>query len=245
MLHHFRTSKDIHNVVDATISIPVWGVHAQLQRNLQRTWLPFGALVIRIRTFINQLMCNPDTFVEPRKRYTSEGAMFCIHFTADERNRVYTCVTDKDYPARIAFMMLEEMQSKFLTKVGEKSLTAKEGSLNRSMKSSFSDLCIKYDDIRNVDRMAAVQDKVDVVKTIMEDNIQQMLANEERLDHISQNAENLNEQAKVFQNRSTALRRQMRCKAIKMWILLAFIVIILLVVIIVPIVNHYNNNENN
>lgn len=41
--------------------------------------------------------------------------------------------------------------------VGEKSLTAKEGSLNRTMKSSFSDLCIKYDDVRNVDRMAAVQ----------------------------------------------------------------------------------------
>ena len=43
------------------------------------------------------------------------------------------------------------------TKVGDKSLTAKEGGLTRTMKSSFSDLCIKYDDIRNVDRMAAVQ----------------------------------------------------------------------------------------
>ena len=42
-------------------------------------------------------------------------------------------------------------------KVGDKSLTAKEGGLSRTMKSSFSDLCIKYDDIRNVDRMAAVQ----------------------------------------------------------------------------------------
>lgn len=42
-------------------------------------------------------------------------------------------------------------------KVGDKSLTAKEGGLTRTMKSSFSDLCIKYDDIRNVDRMAAVQ----------------------------------------------------------------------------------------
>ncbi|CAM9438763.1 unnamed protein product [Discosporangium mesarthrocarpum] len=190
---------------------------------------------------IKELMCNPDTFVEPRKRYTSEGSMFCIHYTADDRNRVYTCVTDKEYPARIAFSMLEEMQSKFLTKVGEKSLTAKEGSLSRTMKSSFSDLCIKFDDVRNVDRLAAVQqDKVDVVKTIMEDNIQQMLANEERLEEISQNAENLNEQAKVFQNRSTALRRQMRCKAIKMWFLLAFVFIILLIAIIVPIANHYN-----
>lgn len=62
-------------------------------------------------------MSNPDTFVEPRKRYTSEGPMFSIHFTADDSQRVYCCVTDKEYPARIAFAMLEEMQTKFLTKV--------------------------------------------------------------------------------------------------------------------------------
>lgn len=35
---------------------------------------------------------------------------------------------------------------------------------------------------------------MDVVKTTMQDNIQQMLSNEERLDQISQNAEGLNEQ---------------------------------------------------
>lgn len=43
--------------------------------------------------------------------------MFAIHFVADDENRVYSCVTDKEYPARIAFAMLEEMQTKFLTKV--------------------------------------------------------------------------------------------------------------------------------
>ncbi|CAM9125594.1 unnamed protein product [Sphacelaria rigidula] len=191
---------------------------------------------------IKELMANPDTFVEPRKRYTSEGSMFSIHYTADDSNRVYSAVTDKEYPPRIAFAMLEEMQTKFLTKVGDKSLTAREGSLSRSMKSSFKDLCVKYEDVRNVDRMAAVQDKVDVVKMTMQDNIQQMLANEERLDQISQNAENLNEQAKVFENRSSALRRQMRCRAIKAWMALALVVIILLIIIIVPIVQHAKNN---
>ncbi|CAM9251228.1 unnamed protein product [Chrysoparadoxa australica] len=130
--------------------------------------------------------------------------------------------------------MLDEMQSKFITKVGEKSLTAKEGQLNRTMKSSFSDILNKFDDVRNVDKMAAVQDKVNIVKTVMEDNIQQMLANEEKLESIAVNAENLNEQAQVFQNRSTALRRQMRCKAIKMWLLIGLAVSLVLIIIIVP-----------
>lgn len=62
-------------------------------------------------------MSNPDTFVEPRKRYSVEGRMFSIHFVADDNTRIYSCVTDKEYPARIAFALLEEMQTKFLTKV--------------------------------------------------------------------------------------------------------------------------------
>ncbi len=45
--------------------------------------------------------------------------MFSIHFVADDSNRIYSCVTDKEYPARIAFAMLEEMQTKFLTKVND------------------------------------------------------------------------------------------------------------------------------
>lgn len=41
-----------------------------------------------------------------------------------------------------------------------------------------------------------------MVKMTMQDNIQQMLANEERLDQISENAENLNEQVRgVFRNK--------------------------------------------
>ena len=39
---------------------------------------------------------------------------------------------------------------------------------------------------------------MDVVKTTMQDNIQQMLSNEERLDQISQNAEGLNEQVSAL-----------------------------------------------
>lgn len=44
--------------------------------------------------------------------------------------------------------MLEEVESKFLSKVGDKSLTAKEAGLSRTVRSSFQDICIKYDDVR-------------------------------------------------------------------------------------------------
>eukprot|EP01084_Bolivina_argentea_P319000 553319_1 len=181
---------------------------------------------------LKEVLAKPSTYVEPRRRYTQEGALFSIHFTGDEDGRVYACVTAREYPSRVAFAMLEEMETKFLSRVGEKSLTAKEGSLSRAVSSSFREICTKFDDYRNVDRLASVQAKVDVVKSTMEQNIQQMLANEEKLDNISENAENLNEQARVFQNRSTALRRQMKWKALKMWLLIALLVAMFLAIVI-------------
>jgi hypothetical protein len=47
---------------------------------------------------------------------------------------------------------LSEMQQ-----VGEKSMTAKEDALSRTMRSSFADICLKYDDVKNVDKLANVQ----------------------------------------------------------------------------------------
>ncbi|KAG5181470.1 hypothetical protein JKP88DRAFT_263587 [Tribonema minus] len=213
---------------------------------------------------VKSVISSPNVFVEPGRRYTNEGDVCCVHFVADDSNRVYTVVTDKQYPARVAFALLDEVQSKFLTKVGEKSLSAKEDTLSRTMRSSFADICLKYDDVKNVDKLASVQGKVDAVKTKMEENISQMLANEEtlesisanaenlneqarmlaneeKLEGISANAENLNEQARVFQNRSTALRRNMRCKALKMWFLLAFVITIVLIIIIVPLAMYSKN----
>mmetsp|Transcript_5940 Transcript_5940/g.8938 ORF Transcript_5940/g.8938 Transcript_5940/m.8938 type:complete len:226 (-) Transcript_5940:112-789(-) len=191
---------------------------------------------------VKSVISSPKVFVEPGRRYTTEGSVCSVHFISDDANRVYTVVTDKAYPSRVAFAMLEEVQAKFVTKVGEKSLTAKEGSLSRTFKGSFSDVCLKYEDVKNVDKISSVQGKVDCLKTKMEENISQMLANEEKLELIGQNAQNLNAQAAVFQNRTTQLQRAMRCKALKMWFLLALVITIVLIIIIVPIVMYAKNN---
>lgn len=55
--------------------------------------------------------------------------MFSIHFTADDSQRVYSCVTDKEYPPRIAFALLEELQTKFLTKVSHRNVRQAGGAV--------------------------------------------------------------------------------------------------------------------
>jgi hypothetical protein len=209
------------------------GVYRLLDQICVASYSPKGGTNDEIA--VKSVISSPNVLVEPGRRYSNEGAVCCVHFVADGVNRVFAVVTDKAYPARVAFTLVEEVQSKFVTKVGDKSLTAKEGSLSRAMNSTFADICIKYEDVKNVDKLSSLQGKVDAVKSKMEDNIAQILSNEEKLDSISANAENLNAQAKVFENRSNQLRKQMQWKSIKMWILLAFVISIVLIIIIVPL----------
>lgn len=84
--------------------------------------------------------------------------------------------------------------------------------------------------------MATINNKLDVVKTVMQDNIQQLLVNNEQLDRIATSAESLNEQSIAFKTSTKELRAKMYWKMWKMRLLIGGLVIVVLIVIIVPLV---------
>jgi len=70
----------------------------------------------------------------------------------------------------------------------------------------------------------------------MQDNIAAMLRNNELGESLAERSNQLNEQATVFQKKSKDLRKQMRCKNIKMTIILVSLVVGILVIILVPLI---------
>ena len=65
----------------------------------------------------------------------------------------------------------------------------------------------------------------------MQDNVASMLNKMEKTESISNQADQLNEQATVFKKKSTDLKKQMRCKVLKIAIALVMLVIIILIVV--------------
>ena len=70
----------------------------------------------------------------------------------------------------------------------------------------------------------------------MQDNIAAMLKNTEQAESLAERSNQLNEQANVFQKKSKDLRKQMRCKNIKMTIILVTLVVGILVIVLVPLI---------
>ena len=101
----------------------------------------------------------------------------------------------------------------------------------------------RYKNPAAFDSIAAVQGKLDVVTTVMQENIQQILMNQEQVDRINSSAERLTEQSLAFKSTTNELRNKMFWKMVKMRLLIGGIIIVLIVVIIVPVVIMMQSQE--
>jgi hypothetical protein len=92
--------------------------------------------------------------------------------------------------------------------------------------------CQKYDNLAEVDKLAAVQKKVESVKLVMQENVDIALQNCVKLETIEKAAEELQQQAGVFKRNANELKKKMWWKNIKMKLIIATIILVILGIII-------------
>jgi len=174
---------------------------------------------------------NPT--LEPGKRYSIQGAAQTIHYQCDANGRVFSIVTNPQYPPRVAFQALEELQMEFAD-YGPKIPTATEELLSKPTRLIMKAVVDKYASPAATDKLTEVQGKIDVVSSVMKDNIQQILVNNEQLENIEAQSAALNEQAAAFQSQSNELTNKMWWKMWKMRLLIGGLIVVVLIIIIVP-----------
>lgn len=168
-----------------------------------------------------------------------------VVYGADSEGICLGVVTGLKYPTRVAISMLTEVYGQFSEQFGHQAKSATTNSLSKKCTPILKAACTKYDDLNSVDKTSALMDKVEAVKGTMQDNIANMLKNTEKAENISKQSEQLNEQANVFKKKSTDLKKQMRCKNIKMTIILVLLVVGILLVILVPLILRMKNAVKN
>lgn len=165
------------------------------------------------------------------------------HLRSDEANRVFIVITAEQYPQRCAVQLVSELARSFTARAGEQVDASSENGLSRVTSGLLSELCARFDDPRAVDTLAKTVEKVESVKLIMQENIEQVLANTVQLDHIAETAENLNDQASVFKRNAKDLRKKMWWKKLKMTLLMVFIITVILIAIAVPVAIFIQSKE--
>jgi len=168
-----------------------------------------------------------------------------VIYGADSDGLCLAIITGLRYPSRIATQMLVELYQEYSSQYGHMVATAEKNSLSSKSKSLLSRICKKYGQLDKVDKASALVGKIDGVKVQMQDNIASMLNNMEKTESISNQADQLNEQASVFKKKSTDLRKHMRCKNLKITLILIGVVIIILVIVLVPVIMKAKDSSSN
>ncbi|RHY33476.1 hypothetical protein DYB32_001633 [Aphanomyces invadans] len=178
--------------------------------------------VLRAPTWKQQVTSN--------SRHTLDCDPNKFHFTMDNDEIVYCAITAADYPIRLAFKLITAVQEEIGGKQAAKVAQAKENGLDCGK--SLGVIATMYDDRTKVDKVSEVMAQVDAVKSTMQDNIQVVLSNTEKMELVEQKSNDLNEQAKVFRNAGKSLARTMWWKNVKMMIAIGLLVVLVIIVLL-------------
>lgn len=116
------------------------------------------------------------------------------------------------------------------------SLTCPQGGLNSKIGRQLQVLCDQFNDLSSMDKLAAVQAKVDSVKDTMRTNIDAALRNTDKLDDLDDRAVAIAASAGRFKDKTGELKRTMQWRYIRMVMIMILVIGAVLAVIIVPIV---------
>lgn len=182
---------------------------------------------------VKQVLEQPNFNLVQGKHYSFAVGQMAWHLIQDELSLIYILICTQDYPQRCAHMCLEELKTNFCSKVdGHKATTAKDRAFDMSCASLFDKICRKYNNLQEVDKLAALSKKVDAVKLTMQENVDRALQNCVKLESIEKQAEELQASAGVFKKNANELKNKLWWKNMKMWLILITIVLIILAIII-------------
>jgi hypothetical protein len=138
---------------------------------------------------------------------------------------IYILITTQKYKDKCAYQCLEEWQRSFTQQWGNIATTAKSESLTSRCNNVMSVMMQKFNNLENADKLSHITRKVEAVKAVMQDNIDVSLKNCVKLENIERQAEDLQMQCHVFKKGAGDLKNKMRCKEIRMKIIIGFIVL--------------------
>jgi len=147
-----------------TTAIHLLGVLRLSDRTVLSSYAPSATSSSFPPSLLRELAATHPT-LRPYKRQTEEGPDVSIHFFLDDQGLLYACVTDKSYPSRVIFALLEETRQDFASrhnalKVPEGERERGQGVFAKQDKKWLKELVGKYKEPATVDKLYDVSEKV-------------------------------------------------------------------------------------
>mmetsp|Transcript_147012 Transcript_147012/g.259176 ORF Transcript_147012/g.259176 Transcript_147012/m.259176 type:complete len:226 (+) Transcript_147012:61-738(+) len=159
----------------------------------------------------------------------NDGSVCCL---MDQQGLLLYCVVTSfmEYPERFAYQLLQELLGSVQELAGTE--TAPENGLTQSLHPRMHELLLKYEDPGNFDQTQQALDKVNVVKSVMQENLRQVAETGRSIQDLQSKTDGMASSARLFNTTGQNVRdkyqmRNRMCHMGMALIVLAIIAILL------------------
>jgi len=176
---------------------------------------------------------NFDVEAVPLARRTLTGDGFKLHFMCDKKRRVFVCIASSEYPTRLVFGMLKELEETVFGSFTDEQLGLEGKDLGSKGKTILQKIAKQYEDPGKADSLARVKKQVVDVTQTVNNAMQTVAANTVILQGIETKAEDLNTASNKFRRQGANMRHKMWWKKVTMYIVCALVSLLVVTGIIV------------
>ena len=176
------------------------------------------------KTLFKKLSTGPP----PPSRMSYESGPYFLHYMI-EQGVCYLTLSDRGYPKKLAYQYLEDLQREFAAQNGAAVETVARPYAFIKFDTFIQKTKKLYQDTRTQRNLTKLNEDLHDIQSVMTRNINDILGQGERLDHVSSMSETLRNESRKYSSRAKDLSRQALIqKYAPLAVVVAFVLILLL-----------------
>ena len=179
-----------------------------------------------INRIFNKLAKLPNKKYDERNKIASKDENY--YFINIKPDLLFVVLANNQYPERYVF----ELISKIVEENIPTMINDETQELNPTGRQALKDLVNKYQDIKNINKIAEIQEDVNSLKVDMKKNIAKMVESVENVNDLQNKSEQLKLETQDYKDNSVTLRKLTWWQNAKLWIIIIGVVLILVLIIV-------------
>ena len=179
-----------------------------------------------INRIFNKLAKLPNKKYDERNKIAAKDENY--YFINIKPDLLFIVLANSAYPERYAFELVSKiMEENIPTMVNDETRE-----LNPNGRQALKELVNKYQDIKNINKIAEIQKDVDSLKVDMKKNINKMVESVENVNDLQNKSEQLKLESEDYKKTSVEIRKVTWWQNCKLWAIIAGIVILIVLIIV-------------
>ena len=179
-----------------------------------------------INRIFNKLAKLPNKKYDERNKITAKDENY--YFMNIKPDLLFIVLANSQYPERYVF----ELISKIVEENIPTMINDETKELNPNGRQALKELVNKYQDIKNINKIAEIQEDVNAIKIDMKKNINKMVESVEDVNDLQNKSEQLKLESQDYKKNAVELRKITWWQNFKLWIIIIGVVLVLIGIIL-------------